>query len=94
MGCSLASLSSALHTHIALCLLARLNRRSLTPPPCAPTHPLSHQIKVTSLSQQNSRLVSHVALVEGQKAMLAQQVRMWGGQSWRAGGRVAGEVGG
>lgn len=42
----------------------------LGPPTLSPTL----QIKVTSLSQQNSRLVSHVALVEGQKAMLAQQV--------------------
>jgi hypothetical protein len=32
------------------------------------------QIKCTALGQQNARLLSHVAVVESQKNMLAQQV--------------------
>ena len=85
--------------HRALACSVPVALRSLTPHPPAgsqlsdppPPHPPPPclQIKVTSLSQQNSRLVSHVALVEGQKAMLAQQVGAGGGRAvqglvWKA----------
>lgn len=67
-----------------LLLCPRHSLQSYSVLPAGPAHPpttstKNSQIKVTSLSQQNSRLVSHVALVEGQKAMLAQQVGGLGG---------------
>lgn len=67
--------------------LARGRRGTSASPAAAAPAP---QIKCTSLSQQNARLLSHVVVLEGQKAVLARQVRARGdwaallGGAWRA----------
>lgn len=68
---------SRAHQHaLPMCLPCRRDACStcLPPPP---------QIKVTQLGQQNARLLSHVALVESQRNVLAQQASLGG--AWVAG---------